>query len=385
MTRSLLVATAFAGLIAAAPAHADKTLFLGGIGDLSGQGAVWGQALQGALRMVQQEVNDAGGIKIGNETYKISTTTYDDAYQSQKAVAAANRLIDQDEAKFVLGPLAASGAIAAKPIFEQNQVIDLVVGAYSRKVMEGNPKYIFRVSNTPVEFIKPILTWLKANNGDKIKRVVVMNPNDEAGWDMQELDTKSYAEHGFDLVAKELYERSTKDFQPILTRLIAQNPDMIDMAGSSPASAGLIVRQAREMGYKGKFIKIGGPGPREILTAAGKEAAEGVMQYIPADPSTEGYKKLSERFAKLYGHDMDPSALTNYDALKILLAAMQKAGSIETDKVAAAIPQVMPFKSIAGGDIVLGGKSDYGSDHQFINPIFVGTTTDGGLKIVQMQ
>jgi branched-chain amino acid transport system substrate-binding protein len=368
----------------AAPACADETLLIGGIGDMSGQGAIWGQALEGALQTIAHDVNAGGGLKVGGVTYKIDIRMYDDQYQSAKSVAAAHRLVDEDGAKFVFGPFSASGAIATRPIFEQAKVIDFVVGAYSRKVLEGQPKYLFRISDTPAEFTQPMVAWLKKDGPKDIKRVAVVNPNDEAGWDMQQLEDEAYPAAGYAVVGKELYERSVKDFQPILTRIFADQPDLIDLGGSAPASAGLIVRQAREMGYKGAFIKIGGPGPQQIMTAAGP-AAEGVMQYLSADPAYAGYQRVNAEFKQLFGHDMDSSLPATYDGFKVLLAAIQKAGSIDTDEVVAAIPKVMPFPSMLGGEIRLSGKKAYGEDHQFLTPVYVGVIHDGGIKTTTLE
>jgi branched-chain amino acid transport system substrate-binding protein len=363
-------------------AIAQETLNIGVIADLTGAAALWGKSVQGGVELVAKEANARGGLKVGGKTYKLQVIAYDDQYQAAKAVTAANRLIDQDGVKFVFGTFSSAGALATKPIFEDRKVINFN-GAYSKKVLDADTKYVYRAISTPTEFISPMLTWLRDKGPKGLSKVALMNPNDEAGWDGQELQLGVYPKFNFTVVGKELYERSVKDFQPPLTRILAANPDLIELGTSPPVLAGLIVRQARDMGYKGQFIKDGGPGPHQIVAGAGKAAAEGVINYMYADEADPTYQRINADFKKQHGHDMDGMLISFYDSAKLLFAAIEKAGTVsDIDKVVAAIGQVMPFKSIAGGDIRLGGKETYGVDHQIYTPIFIGVIRDGDPKVV---
>ena len=110
---------------------------------------------------------------------------------------------------------------------------------------------MFRVLSTPVEYAAPIINWVKKNVPAEVRRVAIVNPNDETGWDSREPPTTTYGKNGFTVVGGDLYERSLKDFQPMLTRILAEKPDIIELATSPPATAGLIVRQARNSATKG--------------------------------------------------------------------------------------------------------------------------------------
>ena len=103
----------------------------------------------------------------------------------------------------------------------------------------------------------------------------------------------------------ELYERAQKDFQPMFTKILKLNPDLIDLGSSPPGTAGLLIRQARELGYKGKFLKTGGAGPEEIVAVAGKEASEGLISVLYADPANPGFAKLSAEYEKTEGADAE--------------------------------------------------------------------------------
>ena len=119
------------------------------------------------------------------------------------------------------------------------------------------------------------------------------------------------------------------------------------------------------------------------MAGAGKEAAEGVINYMYADEADPTYQRINADFKKQYGHDMDGMLINFYDATKALLAAIEKAGTVsDTEKVAVALAQVMPFKAVAGGEIKLSGKETYGVDHQIFTPTYIGVIHDGVPKVV---
>jgi branched-chain amino acid transport system substrate-binding protein len=143
------------------------------------------------------------------------------------------------------------------------------------------------------------------------------------------------------------------------------------------------VRQAREMGFTGRFMKNGGPGPRDIVAAAGKEAAEGMINHLNADPTNAAYARLSAEFKKERGFEPNEDFISFYDATRVLFAAMQKAGTVtDSDAVRQAIAQVMPFPAAMGGNITLGGKETYGADMQFITAAYVGEIRNGEPVVV---
>lgn len=359
------------------PAVAADTLLVGTISALTGAGSPWGMAVAAGPQLAADEVNAKGGLKVGDKTYQVKVISYDEQYKAAEAVAAYNRLVNQDGVKFIIGPLSSAGTMAVKDMVEDNKTI-IFTGAYTRKAIDPKTKFLFRAYSTPVEYVAPMIEWLRQNQPEGRRKIVLLNPNDETGWDAVELQETNYKAKGFSVVGKELYERTLKDFQPLLTKVLASKPDIIELGTSSPATAGLIVRQARELGYQGRFIKIGGPGPRDIVTGAGVANAEGVLNFLLGDRSSEGYKRLAEEYKKRHGHEVNEVMFAFYDATRILFAAIQKAGTItDTDKVRQAIPQVMPFKSAFGVDLTIAGKQTYGADTQIVTTSYVGEIRNG--------
>jgi len=295
-------------------------------------------------------------------------------------VSAVTRLIEQDKIHFVLGPLGSASGLAVKPLYEQNKVVALV-NTYTPQMLV-NVKYIYRVLPTTSEYAQPIVGWIKQNRPEA-KSVAIISPNDQTGWDSQKIQIAVYKKNGFKVVDNELFERSSQDFQSFLTRIISKNPDLIEMDTTPPGTAGLIIRQARELGYKGIFSKIGGPGVPEIVGAAGKEFAEGTIVYIAADTKNPKYQWLEKQYAQIYQPPMNAFNVFFYDAAHMLFNAIETAGSVEdTEKVRKALEKLSPYNGMQG-TLIWGGQNIYGNDHQIQTPTFVGLIKDGKETIVK--
>lgn len=385
MKRTLVAVLSAIGLAWTANAAAQtETLKIGVVSALSGPGSEWGLAQDGAIKIAAMEANAKGGLKVGGKTYKIEVISYDDQYKAALSVSAATRLIEQDKVKFIVGPMGSAATLAVKPLFEQNKVV-AIIGAYSEKALDANTKYSYRGFPTQVEFVGPIVQWLKKNKPE-LKSVAQIDPNDETGWFSQKLLKEQYQGAGYKVVSSELFERSLKDFQPVLTRIIATKPDIIELGTTPPGTAGLVIRQARELGFKGQFVKIGGPGVPQIVAAAGKEFAEGLICYAAADVTTPSYKNLETQYAKVLKPPMNEFTVYFYDAARMLLESIQAAGTVDdTDKVRAVLDKATPYKGLQG-PIRWGGMKAYGVNHQILTPTFIGMIKNGEQVIIgQME
>lgn len=367
------------GLTMMSGASAQEVLKVGVVSALEGPGSEWGRGVDGGTKIAAKEINDAGGLKVGDKTYNLEIISYDDAYRAAQGVSAATRLIEQDGVRFILGPLGSASGLAVKPIYEEHKILGLV-NTYTPQMLK-DVNYIFRVLPTTAEIIEPMVSWTKENRPE-IKTVALLAPNDQTGWDSQQVQEEVYTNYGYDIVAKELFERSTRDFQSFITRVMANQPDLIELDTTPPGTAGLIIRQARELGYSGMFSKIGGPGVPEIVGAAGKEFAEGTLTYVAADTAAEKYQWLEEQYTTFYPAPMNAFNVFFYDGAHMLFKAIQNAGTVEdTTKVREALLDLVPYEGMQGA-LVWGGEELYGNNHQIQTPVFVGLIQDGEEVIV---
>ena len=369
---SLAVGTAlYASLLAGAYA---ETLKIGVIAPLTGGGAPWGMATQYGPKMIAAEINAQGGLDVGGKKYQVEVIAYDDQYKAADAVAAYNRLVNQDGVKYVI-IMTSAATMALKQNVEDDKIIGLT-SAGTAKSIDDNTKYMFRLYSIATDFDPPFVGWLKDNI--KERRVVIINPNDETGWDQTQITEKLFKQNGFDVLGTEVFERSLKDFQPLLTKVMAMKPEIIDIGSVSPATAGLFVRQARELGYKGLLVKSSGPSVKEIVAGAGKEAAEGMINLLYVDTAKDSYKHLADTYRKDVGQEPNEMIVTFYDATNVLLHAIQKAGDVnDTTKVAASFAKALPMPSIQGDELTLGGKNSSGGTQQIVTVDYVGIIKNG--------
>src|SRR6058998_1330342 len=131
-----LVTALVAGL-AAAPATAqetapaqkaataqDKVLKIGVLGVMRGPAASWGLVNKYSAETTAQMYNEKGGVKIGNDTYKIQIISIDEKADPKLAVSGAERLTRQEGIKYIIGPNVDTSAASIKPVVESAGAIN---------------------------------------------------------------------------------------------------------------------------------------------------------------------------------------------------------------------------------------------------------------------
>src|ERR1051325_9652357 len=110
--RKALVLAAGLAALGTGPALAQDVLKIGAIGSPSGGGTAWGLAIQRGAELAIDEVNKAGGLKVGDKTYNVELLMRDDQYTGQGGKTAAERLVFQDKVKFIVGPIGSNPVLS---------------------------------------------------------------------------------------------------------------------------------------------------------------------------------------------------------------------------------------------------------------------------------
>lgn len=355
-------------------AQETEDLKIGALVTLSGAGAAWGQGMKNAAELAALEVNKAGGLEVGGKRYKVSVVAYDDKYQANEAVTVANRLVFEDKVKYIIGPVGSAPVLAIQPVTEKNQVIVITLG-FTAKALQADKPFTFRPNVTTAEVSQPQIDWLVKAQG--VKKVGALFPNDETGHQIAEDLKTAYKKAGADLAAVEFFERDRVDFLPLLTRMTARGIDTIELDGNSPTTAGLIVKQAREIGFDGKIVRTGGPATQEIVNVAGAEYAEGMFVHTPINPERPSTKAYMDLYAANYKHPMNGFSPAFYDGTRMLFEAMRRAGSVtDTDAVRKQLEAIKDFEG-ALGTLNWTGQEAYGINHQLNAPFYVAEVVNG--------
>lgn len=379
MKLSILAATTVLSLLAGNAFAQEETLKVGALVTLSGAGASWGQGMLRAAELAAEDVNEHGGLDVGGKTYKVEVIPYDDSYKANEAVTAANRLVFEEKVKYIIGTVGSAPILAIQPITEENGVITMTLG-FTAEALSPEKPYTFRPNPTTAEVAQPQIDWIVANQG--IKTVGALFPKDETGEAIAKDVAAAYSAAGAELSAVEFFERDRVDFIPLLTRIVAQGVDAIELDGNSPVTAGQIVQQARDIGFEGIIVRTGGPATQEIVNVAGKSAAEGMYVHSAFDPSVETAAAYETRYVDTYGEEMNGFSPFFYDGTKMLFAAIQEAGTVDdTEAVKTALEGLSDYEGVLG-TMNWTGEERYGIAHQLDSPFYIARVEDGAEVIV---
>ena len=215
--------------------------------------------------MNAEMINDKGGFKVGGEIYKWKTFTfiYDHKYVPAEAVKAANKAIFSDKVQLV-SIMGGSPTFAWIPTLKQNNILSLNDTAGGKSVTNPDNPLVFR-HNPGIEASYAVgLKYMKEQQG--VKTIASLNPDDATGHSNDEASRYMVGKvGGLEIIASEFFERGTKDFTSLLTRIIAKKPDMIETGMTDPTSQALVLKQARELGYKGTMYLIWEPNPQQVV------------------------------------------------------------------------------------------------------------------------
>jgi len=374
---SLLLTLATLGYSSAIAAPAVKTVCIGVSAPLSGGGALMGRDMVYGARMAAEDINGRGGITIGGEKYLIKIASADDKYTSEGGVSAANYLILERGAQFIVGPLSTAAFLAAYPTYEKNKALVQHLASAPEATAPDKP-LCFRAFIGGMAGEGAVYHWLKETNyWPGVKTLAIINPDDATGWEATKYAKVAAQANGFDIVGEEYYPRGLMDFGPLISRVMKKNTDMISFGWSVLGETALMLKELYVQGYEGKIIALMAAPVKAAVALASKEAAEGVLtgDYDPQSPLVP--PRLGEFYPKYEAkYKMPPLIGTyTYDAVQSFALAIEKAGTLDTAKVAEAL-EALEWESLFG-PAHWGGEEVFGIKRQLITSICISEVRDG--------
>lgn len=300
---------------------------------LSGAVPTFGTAMRNGIELATAEWNEKGGV-LGRQ---IELVVEDSQCEADPAVNAANKVIDQDGVKFILGELCSKASIPVSEIAESKKIVQITGSSTNTNVtlnVDGSTKqYVFRSC-----FIDPFQGLVAAkfaseNLGAKTAFIMLDQGNDYVRG-LAEAFEESFTEMGGTIVGKETYTSQDTDFSAILSKVQEANPDVIVLPDYYPI-VNLVGAQAKQMGITAPMIGGDGWDSPDLSP----EAAAGgyfVNHYTPDDARQIVVDWVSLYEAK-YGMVPDAIATLAYDAANVLYASIEAAGTDDPTVVAPAM------------------------------------------------
>ncbi|MBN1874448.1 MAG: ABC transporter substrate-binding protein [Anaerolineae bacterium] len=348
-----------------------KTVKIAILAPLSGDVATFGESTRNGAMLAIEEWNEKGGVN-GSQ---IETVVEDSQCSAEAAVSAANKVIDQDGAKFIIGEVCSSASI---PISE----IVVAKGVYQISPTSTNPSVtVDEGGNTKSSvfracFIDPFQGKVAAkfaidNLGAKTAAVFLDQGNDYVRG-LAEVFIAEFEAMGGQILVKETYTGDDQDFSAILTKVKDANPDVLYLPDYY-STVNLIAAQAKEKGITA--VMLGGDGwDSSDLDLSVMEGGFYTNHFSP-DDTRAVVQDFVSKYESKYGARPDALAALAYDAANILLQAMESAGEADPAKVAAATE--------SGKFPVVSGDISYDAQHNPVKAAVV-LKVEGG-KVMYMD
>ncbi len=329
--KKFLVALLVAAFAFPAAAFGADTIKIGFNIPLTGDIPKVGEMSKNAAEMLKAKVNGAGGLDVGGKKYMLDFVYVDNEAKAESAVNAALKLIEGEKVLAMVGPQGSGRAIPAGEVANNNKTVMISGWSTNPKTTQDRP-YVFRACFLD-DFQGPVAAKF-ATEQLKAKSAAVL-------YDVAQDYCKGLAEffktdfeklHGAGAVkAFESFTTKDVDFSAQLTKIIKTKPDVL-FVPQYYNEVPLIVKQARELGYKGPILGSDSWGSAELMALCGDDCKG---QYFVTHYAAAGAKGATKEFidafnAKYKQIPDDVGALT-LDATGMVLAAIQKMGAISGD------------------------------------------------------
>lgn len=344
-----VMATAFlagCGQTNAAGGEADGTVFrIGSIGPMTGDAAIYGQAVMNAAQIAVDEINAAGGIN----GYPISFQYEDDQGDTEKSVNAYNSLKDWGM-QILMGTVTTTPCVAVADKTAEDGMFQLTPSASSADVIVNDN--VFQACFTDPNQGTASAQYIAQNNlGTKV--AIIYDSSTVYSSGIMETFTDEAKKLGIEIVAEEAFTADSKtDFSTQLKKAQSAGADLVFMP-IYYTEASVILTQADAMGYDPLFFGV--DGMDGILTVENFDTslAEGLMLLTPfaADAQDEMTQAFVKKYQESYGDIPNQFAADAYDAVYIIKAAIEEAGvtpDMGTEEIGAALTDAMTRITVDG-------------------------------------
>lgn len=313
---------------------------VGFLGLLSGAGALSGRPIQDGAKLAVEEINAAGGV-LGQRLVLISRDT---GGSPEEAVRLARELILNEGAQFIQGPFTDAENMAVSAVSEELKTIMLPYVAKTYRLLSDEffHPYVFQPSSS---------TWyeggyaaIKAAELTEATTVVAIAPDYEYGHMQTESFVNRLAELRPDMTVEQIYAPLfAPDFTPYVTQIVDAEPDVLFICqwGSDYVTVLKQLVAFDALSAMDLVITVGENGSVETALAMGADYPEGILAngmdvlYWPETPEHQAY---TEALALFTGEPYTQgNTIQGYIGIKLLVAAIEAAGTTETDAVVAAM------------------------------------------------
>ncbi|MEI8191448.1 MAG: ABC transporter substrate-binding protein [candidate division NC10 bacterium] len=336
-------------ILVACGGSGGDTIKVGILAPLSGPVPTFGVMTRDGSLLAIEEWNAKGGVL----SKKLTAVVEDSQCTPDPAVNAANKLIDQDKVKYIMGEVCSKASIPVSEIANAKKVVQISSTSTNPDVTVGKDgkvkDFVFRAC-----FIDPFQGTVGAKfalDTQKAKTAfILLDQANDYVKGLAEYFEKAFVAGGGKIVGKETYTAKDTDFNAILAKVAAAKPEVVYLPDYYNV-VNLVTKQAKEKGIKAVFM--GGDGwDSSDLDLKAADGGFFTNHYSPADtrPEVQNFvKAFGAKYKDDKGQPKVPDALAAlaYDATNMLLQAIKEAGADDTAKVKDAMAKIN-FNGVSG-------------------------------------
>jgi branched-chain amino acid transport system substrate-binding protein len=359
-----LVGTVLLGAVAgcasdrAGPAAARDPIRLGALIPLSGTNAQSGREMRDGAQLAVREANDAGGV-LGRP---VELIVGDDGCDPGTAVVEANRLVEQGIAVSV-GGYCSSATVPTLKIFRTAGIPMVIALSNSTDLLEPGYDSVFLISGTVAAEGVFALAWMKRLGST---RLAIVHDGTSFPVTLADAAAASAAkpDSGVTLVGQFALSQGASNYTRIAGQVIASGSDTIYFTGYY-GEANRLILDLRTAGYQGKIIVGDGSADGPLLKGITVEQSKDVYATALMVPELmPGLADWSSRFTAATGRAPASSGPEAYDAVRLAIDAIGRAGTVEHEAVRQALAATTDLE-------LLSGRAQFNPDGTRTNPTFL--------------
>jgi branched-chain amino acid transport system substrate-binding protein len=290
-----------------------------------------GQSSVEGAELALEEWNAKGGL-LGQE---IEWVLADGGCDGAMATSAAKKLIDEDEIRFIVGELCSSASLPVAQIADPRQVIQISPASTVPLITLGRP-YVFRA--IPLDpFLGNVLAEFARNDLGAARAAVLYGEDDPYAQNLAGYFKTAFEARAGTVAVHEAYADSGAALGDILSKVASADPDVLILPDASD-KVNLIAELTAERGIAATLLG-GDSWDSEDLDLALLEGSYFANHHSFADPRPI-VRRFHSGYERMYGKVPDTMAVLTYDATNILLTAIEKAATTDTQEVREAMAQI---------------------------------------------
>jgi|KBSMisStaDraftv2_1062788.scaffolds.fasta_scaffold69183_2 branched-chain amino acid transport system substrate-binding protein len=348
---------ALAVVLLGLPARAQDEIRIGAVLPVTGKESKIGGAYKQATEFAVKEANDAGGIQVGAKKMKINLSLLDDTSDAAKSAQLVEQLITQNKSHAIIGGYG-SHLVQAQSVVPDRYGVPYLSGGAGATAIFGRSKWVFgtlspveHLAETQMKFLDDLVKQGKLKTP---LTIALVTENTEHGNDYAKGVNDFIKTHpGYKVAVQEKFELNTTDYRPLLQRVAEAKTDLF-LADSHLEDFIAMHRTYTQMGLHHLMVTHGARGS----DTAARKALGPATDYIFASgwwsdllPYPQ-VKDFSARYKKESGVDPQWYHAMAYETVRALLTAISKAGSLEPEKIRAALAGLKLEKSIVPGGVL---------------------------------